>query len=71
METKAPSENYSKASPYEVLIKFGNHKLSTGKCLIERDALKLCMALHDKKQCEAFKHGLLICLKNNGLAIID
>lgn len=49
METKAPSENYSKASPYEVLIKFGNHKLSTGKCLIERDALKLCVALHDKK----------------------
>jgi hypothetical protein len=37
------------ATPFQVLMKFGNHKLAKGKCLIERDALKLCVVLHETK----------------------
>lgn len=43
------TKDYTKATPLEVLVKFGMHKFATGKCLVERDALKLCVILHDKK----------------------
>ncbi len=38
-----------KSTPKEVYEKFSSHKLCKHKCILEKDALKMCNDLHDPK----------------------
>ena len=43
------SDKITNLTPKEVFQKFSEHKLSKNKCLIEKDALKICNDLFEAK----------------------
>jgi len=60
-----------KQAPKEFFEEYKDHKITQSKCYTERDALGMCLTFYGKgTQCQAFKEGMLLCLKNQGMALV-